>query len=518
MKRILFLILLSLFIAKAQVPLYEIDNLNVRADLDEKGNVMIKEEFELSFPSREFFWQIEKGASSLKVEADHFKIQRKKDHLLISASKKEGGKKWTLSYKVKKAVSPKTSFDQLHLPIVSEPEVFIENLKITLSFPFESKAEPRVYAIHGVENFKAYAKEGEIICEGRGLSPYSSYIISVNFPKNLFKFPLLSRFSFFLKAQGLWFWLISGLGLPFLTFLAFLILILRRRRGFLKTPSLSISEPPSSLKPALLGVLIRKRAGEREIISTLLDLAQRGFLDIVSKKTEYVLGKRRGKGPLSPFEEFLLSKIFVEKGERKIKRTEFELEKRAAEQLYSPKISRFLAGLYEELAKEGYFIENPRLVSLRFRVFGILFFLLAIFSTILFAFFVQEKPYVLIGPFGQIILALIIIKMAPFLPVWTKKGKGVLERWLAFSNYLKEKEPLGIIEAEKGLLFKYLPYATALGCEIEWAERFSKAPFTPPDWFVSEEPPTLENFVASLFYVTNSLSQLLYRLREPTLA
>ena len=49
-----------------------------------------------------------------------------------------------------------------------------------------------------------------------------------------------------------------------------------------------ISEPPDDLPPAVVGTLVDEKVDMEDIISTLLDLAHRGYLQMVEKKNDYL--------------------------------------------------------------------------------------------------------------------------------------------------------------------------------------------------------------------------------------
>ena len=51
-----------------------------------------------------------------------------------------------------------------------------------------------------------------------------------------------------------------------------------------------LSEPPSDLPPAVVGTLVDERADPRDAISTIIDLAHRGYLAIEEEQNEGVFG------------------------------------------------------------------------------------------------------------------------------------------------------------------------------------------------------------------------------------
>ena len=518
------------FASPLEFPLTDVNSLEINIKIDQKGEVEVVKKFLFSMPTSDFIWQEDLPISNPQITSSgsllnkkEYQLKKEKGRLIIKATKEPASQIWLLHYKAPSALKPDPSFayDSFSLPLVSEPGVYIKELSATLHLPAPvptKQIKQKVYAVHGVGEADFYLSNSQTLAfTGSDLSPFSIYTIQASWPKGTVLYPFFKRFSFFIQSLGFEFWVSIGIILPLLSLLVFLYMLLLKKRAEKLMPLSYLDKPPENLPPAIVGVLFRQSASQREIIATILDLAQRGFIDIVKKREEYILGKREGKGALRSFEAWLYDKLFTQQGERKIKRTEFELEKRASEQLYSPKISQFYQDLYLEVQRRNYFIKNPALVVLRYRVFGILFFLSALFTSFLAIRYSFGPPFALFGSFGQILASLLIIKIAPLMSKRTKEGKKVLSAWLSFGRFLSDKKPLGLLAVQQGIFEKYLPYAVALEKELDWAYRCSGVPYTPPSWYVAEETVILENFVSSLFYITGSLSQLLYSLREPGL-
>jgi len=510
---------------------YEINSQEAEVKISQRGEVDVKERFVLSFPSSSFIWFFDSPLSQFEIKASGSRLSKKAyalnkegEKMVVQAKADSPAQVWEVSYKVPGAVRPDRGlpdYNRFSLILVSEPGVFIQNLSATVYLPAPIKPnelKQKIYAIHGVGTTDFSQPRSQILkYTGSNLSSLAIFTIEAKFPKGIIAYPFLSRVKFFAQSLSLKVWLGIGIILSLLSFLfyAYMLYLENRDRKFVSLGYLD--HPPYNLPPAVVGVLLRESASQREIAATILDLAQRGFVYIIKKREEYVLGKRHGKGILRPFEALLYDKLFTQQGERKIKRTEFELEKRAAQQLYSPKITGFFQALYREAQKRGYFVKNPAMVILRYRAYGILFFFVAVAFAFLSALFSSGPPYAMLGSFGIMIASFLIIKAAPLMPKRTKQGKQALLFWLAFGRFLSDKRPFLSSPSEQGLFEKYLPYAVALGKEIDWASRFAHATYIPPDWYVANEEVTIENFISSLFYITNSISQALYELREPSL-
>lgn len=526
-----FLLLVLFFIlftpSMAQIQLYQLYNevnlLRAQIKIKENGQVLVSQTFFLASPSSDFIYNLEGSPLKLSVRSgnqeltrDRLNISKLNGKTTIRASSHSPAEIWQISYMLPSAVTP-TKRDNLFIVLIYQPGVYIKTMKAEVILPKEinpKEINPRIYAVHGVgESFFSILDSKTLLFTGKELMPQSTYTISASWPKGIIKYPAFKRLSFVLKSWAPYLWFLVFLGLPFFSLLFYLyMLFLRKRDERLSSPSI-VSHPPETLPPAVVGILFRESASEREIASTILDLAQRGYLEIIKKREEYILIRRKNKEGLRPFEAYLYDKLFMDQNEIKVKRTEFELEQLPKRQLVSLRITHFFEALYREVRKRDYFIKNPQSTIFRYKAIGVIFFLLAILSSFLVIIFSQGPPYGLFGCVGQVLASFLIIKTASFLPHRTREGREALKRWLAFKNFLEDKTPLP--SSFYSLFEKYLPYAVAFGKEIEWTSRFSQAVYVPPSWFTADEEITLENFVASVFYVIGEISRAFYELKEP---
>ena len=91
-----------------------------------------------------------------------------------------------------------------------------------------------------------------------------------------------------------------------------------------------LSEPPSDLPPAVVGTLVDERADLRDVLSTVIDLARRGYIVIEESKGKGLFGlptageitfKRTDKptDDLLPYEKAIIKRIFGRKLEKPMK-------------------------------------------------------------------------------------------------------------------------------------------------------------------------------------------------------
>ncbi len=97
----------------------------------------------------------------------------------------------------------------------------------------------------------------------------------------------------------------------------------RTRPLFYKDAVVVEYSPPDELRPAQLGLILDERADTKDVTATIIDLAVRGYLMIEEKDKTWFLGKKDwhltkkkdGDGDLLPFENEVLSGLFVDGGE-----------------------------------------------------------------------------------------------------------------------------------------------------------------------------------------------------------
>lgn len=316
-------------------------------------------------------------------------------------------------------------------------------------------------------------------------------------------------------------WLVLAVTLPAVTLGILLVLAWANLRQRWSTTATEQPVPPSDVSPALAGVLVDGRVSARSIGSILLDLARRDYLDIGSTGESYTFTKRRrllqpgAIDQLTPYEQALLDKLFT----RGPQATEESVRVRIGSSLFSKQVAEIYVSLYEAAAAAGFFQENPSVIQGSYRLAGLILFFSSIIGFGFGAAFFNSNPTPLLFWVGAIISALVIIALAPHMPMQTELGIRQRRAWVAFQNYLKANREIDYAGQTQELFFAYLPYAVALGVEVEWARRFLRAPFRFPDWYTTKQPSGgLEDFVNDIFPIVGYLARELAAVKEPTLA
>jgi uncharacterized membrane protein len=281
--------------------------------------------------------------------------------------------------------------------------------------------------------------------------------------------------------------LLIGLGLPLFIYTRYL------RAG--RDPEIGpiptyLAEPPSTMPPALVGALVDERADLRDVMSTILDLGQRGYLVIEETQTAGIFGigksstytfKRTDKpineGELLSFERRLLTNLFT--GNR------MERSLDSLRTVFYTVIQQMQNDLYNELVKAEFFKANPNTTRGLWQFYAFALLILSIFlGFILFTTLAESLGTVLCIPFGLFLGAVTAFIVSPAMPAKTRKGAEEATKWLAFVEYLRNLEKYADISEATDKFDNYLPYAVAAGIDRSWVQRFHQIQDVPiPTWY-----------------------------------
>ncbi|MCZ7544052.1 MAG: DUF2207 domain-containing protein [Anaerolineae bacterium] len=245
-----------------------------------------------------------------------------------------------------------------------------------------------------------------------------------------------------------------------------------------------LSEPPADLPPAVVGTLIDEQADLQDVISTLVDLARRGYLIMEEEKEQglftssTVFSFERTDKPtddLRPFEKTMLDRLMGNEQRRSMS---------SLNQKFYTTIPKIQDQLYKEVVREGFFSAEPDSVRMlwAFAGGGLIFLAVAVgFFAMPMAGSIAEALTLL--PIGIGVTGVALTLVASSMPAKTRKGAEQSALWRAFRTYLQRIDKYTDLEAATDQFDRYLPYAIAFGMERSWISKFSRVQTPVPFWY-----------------------------------
>ncbi len=445
------------------------------------------------------------------------------NQILMDVKVSENGEIYINEQKKKGLIKYYQEYDELRILVFDNPGEFIAYFQATVHLPepvSQDQIQPIIYAVHGVGFKRADLVDPQtIIYEATDISPQATLSIVANLPKGLVQPNFLQKIEYFLTNLPVKNWLMLAIILPSIVLIIMVFMLLKQRLGLIFSFKERLDIPPEGVSPAVAGVLIDGTCGAREVAATLIDLGRRGYISIINKgKGRFSFGMRKGGDistmpSLQPFERALLEKIFLPKGYRS---TLEDVEMRIGRHIFSRRIAQFYLEIYNQATRDGYFIKNPARIHLIYKVLGVILFFICFGFFLLGAGVGADPKYGLLFWVGGMVAALVMIRIAPFMPARSSRGNQALKKWLGFRKYLR-KRARKLDDTTERKFEAYLPYAIVMGSEVEWLKRFGHQRFRQPDWYdTSEWGVTLEGFANQLFPLIGYVAHNLARAHEPS--
>ncbi|MCL4476018.1 MAG: DUF2207 domain-containing protein [Nitrospirae bacterium] len=283
-------------------------------------------------------------------------------------------------------------------------------------------------------------------------------------------------------------------------------------------------EPPrfgnKPLSPSEVGAIVDEKLDPRDITSSIVGLAVKGYIKVEETKreglifdsTDYYLSKvKEPDADLSSFERELITSTFsgslhgISVSEMKNK--------------FYTNLESLKKTLYGELEGKKYFLRSPEKVRAFYTVAAVAVAAVAIPVAI---FLTQSlsgsgsftSAALFKSALSGLLAGLPVFAFARVMPAKTKAGASVYMDILGFQEFMNraEKDRLERM-GDKNLFSKFLPYAIALDVADNWAKAFEGIYQNPPDWYVSPEgfrtfsPHTFSHSVSSM---TSSLGTAMF--------
>jgi len=309
--------------------------------------------------------------------------------------------------------------------------------------------------------------------------------IDVYIPKDILKEP---------SALAKFFWFISGNPIVFLPLVTLAVMFpLWWYKGRDPDPGVSVApmyEPPFGISPAEAGTLLDDTIHPRDITSTVVDMAVRGYIKIeeTSEKVllfthkDYVfhLTKPRDQwgADLAPHEHVMLENVFASGDDTRLS----SLKNR-----FYTAVPIIRQDIMAALKRKGIYLLDPESANGYSIVAAIVILIpFGIFQYLGWANFFNSAPLLIVTiP----IAALIWWLFARVMTAKTIKGGKVRVEVLGFQEFMNRVDGERLKLMPPTTFEKFLPYAMALGVEHHWAQAFAGIVQDAPSWYVGPGGP-----------------------------
>lgn len=491
-------------------------DVNIRVADDAK--IQIEQKINYIRPSA-LEWTIFSGVEGLRLLADgndltqNTSIRRSRDKTRVN--NQSLAREWLISYTAPNTLLRHNNRDQVFIKLLDAPGQAIIESSITLSLPSGDSQETglagNLYSLSGVTGQTTEQEnQREIRFLTDFIGPGAILTINASWDKGVVTPPAGQQFRLNISDLDALPWALLGLMLPLLSLAVLLQLLWHIKRQEIKVKNVS-NKPPGGLSPCLAGVILRKKIYAEQISALIIDICQRGFLIIVKRGGKYSIVKRKDLTELQPWEREIIEELLS------IEMLEYSQSKHSQkDQLYSAKIRDAFTRIYGVITGLSYFVENPHLTRIKIKLIALTIYYGSAVAMVWVAISAQS-PYLLMPLAGTMIVAILMLRLAPKLTRYTRTGIDARISWQAFANFLKEDKPLPFESAQNHSFERYLAYSVALGVGSEWAKRFDLSSVTilTPDWFVSYEDGTTAEFASEVTNFTEAISKGITNLKGP---
>ena len=393
-----------------------------------------------------------------------------------------------IDYSVRNGVRFFDNYDEFYWNVTGNDwPVPIDHASVFVTLPENAASGLRAQAFTGAYGSKqsdasAEVQGAEVVSETtRPLSMRGGLTIDIYIPQGVIKAPsALTKLGWFLGSNPVVF-------LPLFTLAVMFGLWYSVGRD--ADPGVSVApqyEPPKGLTPAEAGTLIGDTIHPRDITSTIVDLAVRGYIKIEEKVDTFLvfhhkdyllhlLKANTGWGPeLAPHERVMLENIFAGGTETRLS----DLKNR-----FYTVIPVVREDIMSALKKKGIYALDPESANGYSIVAAVVIAILVVGVQVLGWMNLFYSVPLLIG--SVLISALIWWLFAREMTAKTVVGARTHVAVLGFQEFMNRVDADRIKRMPPDTFEKFLPYAMALGVEHHWAQAFDGIIKDPPSWYVS---------------------------------
>ncbi|MBI3478062.1 MAG: DUF2207 domain-containing protein [Acidobacteria bacterium] len=289
------------------------------------------------------------------------------------------------------------------------------------------------------------------------------------------------------------FWFLGSNPIVFLPFLTFAVMFgLWHTVGKDPDPGVSVAplyEPPKGFTPAEVGTLIDDSTDPRDITSTIVDLAVRGYIKIEEKVDTFLVFKKKDYlfhllkpreqwgSDVCPHERVMLENVFAGGSETRLS----ELKNR-----FYTAIPIIQQDIMAALKTKGMYMLDPGSANGYSIVAVVVIGLLIAGLQYLGWMNLFNSVPLLIGV--GLISAGVWWLFAREMTAKTVLGARTVVAVLGFQEFMNRVDADRIKRLPPDTFEKYLAYAMALGVEQHWAQAFAGIIKDPPNWYVGSTP------------------------------
>jgi len=419
-----------------------------------------------------------------------------------------------IQYQVRNAIRFFEDHDEFYWNVTGNDwPVPITHAEAFVTLPEKATVGLRAQAFTGVYGSTEGAatsevKGADVMFETTGSLPMRGGLtIDIFIPKGVLKEP---------GALTKLFWFLGSNPIVFLPLLTLAVMYgLWHTVGKDPDPGVSVAplyEPPKGFTPAEVGTLIDDSTDPRDITSTIVDLAVRGYIKIEEKVNTFLVFKHKDYvfhllkareqwgNDLSPHERVMLENIFAGGSETELS----SLKNR-----FYTAIPVIRQDVMAALKKKGMYLLDPGSAN-GYSIAAIVAIglLLAGLNYLGWKNLFNSIPLLIVS---GLISAVIWWLFARQMTAKTLLGVRTVVAILGFQEFMNRVDADRIKRLPPDTFEKYLGYAMALGVEQHWAQAFAGIIKDPPNWYVGSTPYSAFNpifFSSSMHSMASDMHQV----------
>jgi len=393
-----------------------------------------------------------------------------------------------ITYRVRNGTRFFKDYDEFYWNVTGNDwPVPIDHASATVRFPDSAAGSLRAQAftgVYGSTERDATAKVDSAEAQFETTNPLpmrGGLTIDVYIPKDILAEPgAITRF----------FWFVGGNPVVFLPLVTLAVMFpLWWYKGRDPDPGMSVApmyEPPAGISPAEAGTLLDDSIHPRDITSTMVDLAVRGYIKIeetaekilVFTHKDYIFHSLKPMAQwtdkdLAPHERVMLENVFQGGSETRLS----NLKNR-----FYTAVPVIRQDIMAQLKTKGIYLLDPESANAySFGAAVVILIPFAIFQYFRWANFFTSVWLLVVS---VLVAALIWWLFARVMTAKTVKGARIRVAVLGFQEFMNRVDAERLKVMPPTTFERFLPYAMALGVEHHWAQAFAGIVKDPPQWYV----------------------------------